>query len=122
MPLILSIKTNINNFDDLLANKNFINKIFKNEIILYKQKYNLIGFVTQPYNNHFVAYLKNLNEHYINSLNIWFKFDDMNGIIKEIKNIVFALNNIRDSEGIVLLIYLKQFNNKDLILKNIYNK
>ena len=35
LPLILSINTNLSNFNLLLKNKDFLNKIMKNEITLY---------------------------------------------------------------------------------------
>ena len=34
LPLILSINTNLSNFNLLIKNKDFLNKILKNEIIL----------------------------------------------------------------------------------------
>ena len=79
LPLILSINTNLSNFNSLIKNKDFLNKIMKKEIKLYGEKYSLLGFITQPYQNHFVSYFKNYNQEYAKSLNIWFKYDDING-------------------------------------------
>ena len=62
LPLILSINTNLSNFNLLIKNKDFLNKIMKKEIKLYGEKYLLIGFITQPYQNHFVSYFKNYNQ------------------------------------------------------------
>ena len=107
LPLILSINTNLSNFNLLIKNKDFLNKILKNEIILYGEKYLLLGFVTQPYQNHFVSYFKNYNQEYSKSVNIWFRFDDINGYIEKINNDFIALSNIRSSEGLSLLVYIK---------------
>ena len=107
LPLILSINTNLSNFNLLIKNKDFLNKIMKNEITLYGEKYLLLGFVTQPYQNHFVSYFKNYNQEYSKSLNIWFKYDDINGYIEKINNEFIALDNIRASEGLSLLVYIK---------------
>ena len=62
LPIILSINTNLSNFNLLNKNKDFLIKIMKNEITLYGGKYLLLGFVTQPYQNHFVSYFKNYNQ------------------------------------------------------------
>ena len=107
LPLILSINTNLSNFNLLLKNKDFLNKIMKNEITLYGEKYLLLGFVTQPYQNHFASYFKNYNQEYSQNLNIWFKYDDINGYIEKINNDFISLNNIRSSEGLSLLVYIK---------------
>ena len=60
LPLILSINTNLSNFNLLIKNKDFVNKIMKKEIKLYGEQYSLLGFITQPYQNHFVSYFKKL--------------------------------------------------------------
>ena len=53
MPFILSINTNINDYNQLIAYKEFINKIFLQKITLYNNNYNLLGFITQPsFNNY----------------------------------------------------------------------
>ena len=108
MPYILSINTNINNYNELIKYKDFINKIFKYEVNLYDIDYKLVGFVTQPSSNHFVAYFENYNERYPNSLKKWYKFDDLFPKYKEIKNTEFSLDNIRKGESISLLIYLRK--------------
>ena len=107
MPLILSINTNINVYDSLLKHKNFINEIFLENINIYNNNYKLIGFITQPKPKHFISYFKNYYQEFSNSLDKWFKFDDMKGYYEELKNYELAINNIRDSESIVLFIYLK---------------
>ena len=56
MPMILSINTNLNEFDYMLDKKHFINTIFKNKIELFGFSYNLIGLMTQPYENHFKSF------------------------------------------------------------------
>ena len=48
MPIILSINTNINDYNKLISYKEFINKIFLQKITLYNNNYNLLGFITQP--------------------------------------------------------------------------
>ena len=53
MPFILSINTNINNYNQLIAYKEFINKIFVQKIKLYNNNYNLLGFITPPSFNHY---------------------------------------------------------------------
>ena len=63
--------------------------------------------MTQPYENLFKSYFINLNEKFENSVNNWFSFDDLKGIYKELKNQYVTIDNIRSSEGICLLIYLK---------------
>ena len=108
MPYILSINTNINDYAELIKYNDFINNIFKNEIKLYNIDYKLVGFVTQPSINHFVAYFENYNERYANSIKKWYKFDDLFPKYKEVKNIEFSLDNIRNGEGIALLIYLRK--------------
>ena len=107
MPLILSINTNINEFSLLLSNKDFINRIFKNYINIYNINYNLIAFITQPSDNHFICYFKCLKEEYPACLHYWFKYDDVNGVYKELKNFDLSLNNIQQSEAITILVYLK---------------
>ena len=107
MPLFLSINININEYKKLASFKKFINQIFIDNINLYKNNYKLIAFVTQPKPNHYVSYFENYYSIYASSLFKWFKFDDMNGHYKELKNIELSLPNIRDYEPVVLLIYLK---------------
>ena len=63
--------------------------------------------MTQPYKNNFKSYFINLNEKFENSVNNWFSFDDLKGIYKELKNQYVTIDNIRSSEAICLLIYLK---------------
>ena len=72
-----------------------------------KNKFNLIGLITQPNASHFVAYFKNFDSKYINSMDLWYKYDDMIGFCKEINNPEINLYNIRSTEGIALLIYVK---------------
>ena len=48
MPLVLNINTNLNEFDYMIDNKQFINALFKNKIELIRANYKLIGLVTQP--------------------------------------------------------------------------
>ena len=81
MPYILSINTNINDYAELII---------------------------QPSINHFVAYFENYNERYPNSIKKWYKFDDLYPKYKEVKNIEFSLNNIRNGEGVALLIYIRK--------------
>ena len=107
MPLILTINTNLNEFDSMIDNKQFINALFKNKIELFGANYKLIGLMTQPHENHFKSYFINLNDKYDNSINKWFSFDDLKGIYIELKNQYITIDNIRSSEGICLLIYLK---------------
>ena len=53
MPFILSINTNISDYNQLIAYKEFINKIFLQKIKLYNNNYNLLGFITPPsFNNY----------------------------------------------------------------------
>ena len=91
LPLILSINTNLSNFNWLIKNKEFLNKIMKKEIKLYGEKYLLIGLITQPYQNNFVSYFKNYNQKYIKSLNMWFKFNNIKGYSEKI-NITYFCN------------------------------
>ena len=51
--IILSINTNINDYNQLIAYKEFINKIFLQKIKLYNNNYNLLGFITPPSFNHY---------------------------------------------------------------------
>ena len=80
----------------------------KRNIILYGQKYILIGFVTQPYQNYFASYFQYYNKDYQKSFKHWFKYDDINGIIEKIINDFIALDNIMDTEGLSLFVYLKE--------------
>ena len=107
MPQILSFNTNVNEYSRLKDYTEFINKIFLDNIILYNTSYKLIAFVTQPQPKHFVSYFKNYFSKFSLCLNNWFKYDDTIGHYKELKNIEISLPNIRSSEAIVLLIYLK---------------
>ena len=63
--------------------------------------------MTQPYENYFNSYFINLNEKFENSVNKWFSFDDLKGMCEGLKNQYVTIDNIRSSEGICLLIYLK---------------
>ncbi len=80
----------------------------KRNIILYGQKYIWIGFVTQSYQNHFVSYFQYYNKDYQKSFKHWLKTDDMNGIIEKIINDFIALDNIMETEGLSLFVYLKE--------------
>jgi len=102
------INTNLATYDLLIKNKNFINRIMKRNIILYGQNYTLIGFITQPYPNHFISYFDCYNKEYQTNFKQWFKYDDMFGKIEKINNDVIALDNIMDTEGLSLFIYLKE--------------
>jgi hypothetical protein len=77
MPPILSINLNINNYELLKEKNKRINELFTNEISLYNSTYEIIGFVTQPYYDHFIAYFKCLDVSYKLSYNEWFKLDDL---------------------------------------------
>ena len=63
--------------------------------------------MTQPKPNHYVAYFENYYESFLSSLNKWFEYDDIKDHYKEIKNIELSLENIRDYEPVVLLVYIK---------------
>jgi len=93
-PPILSINTN-NNLNELLSYKDFINKIFVNIISTNNIQYELIAFVTQPYENHYVSYFRNMNIKYNDSLLKWYKYDDLNGNYNEVKTADFGIYNIR---------------------------
>ena len=108
MPLIISISININDFNQLNSKRNFINKIFLKKVKLYNNNYNLIAFITQPSSNHYIGYFQNLNVNYSISLNKWFKFNDMKGYFLELNYPDLSLDNIRSSETVALLIYLKE--------------
>ena len=108
MPLILSINININEYNQLNANRDFINKIFLKKVTLYNYNYNLIGFITQPSSNHYIGYFQNFNSKYSKSLKKWFKFNDMKGYFSELNNPDLSLDNIRSSETVALFIYLKE--------------
>ena len=99
MPLKLTINANLDHYNDLLLNKNFINKIFKEKIVLYNNNYKLIGIITQPTEDHFISYYENYNNIY-NNINNWFKFDDLEGYFYTIKNTQIALVNVRKTDGI----------------------
>ena len=87
--------------------KDVINKIFTAEINLYGFNYQLIGLVTQPSVNHFIVYCKNLNQNYKYSIDDWFKYDDLDGAFKLIRNENLSFINIRNTEAISLIIYKK---------------
>ena len=107
MPIILSINTNINDYNKLISYKEFINKIFLQKITLYNNNYNLLGFITQPSFNHYIGYFENYYNKYSFSLNKWFKFNDFKGYYEELKNHQLSLENIRASESVVLFVYIK---------------
>ena len=107
MPLILSINTNINDYNQLISYKEFINKIFLQKITLYNNNYNLLGFITQPSFNHYIGYFENYFDKYSFSLNKRFKFNDFKGYYEELKNHQLSLENIRASESVVLFVYIK---------------
>ena len=94
-PPILSINTNVNNLNELLKYKDFINKIFKNMISVYNTNYDLIAFATQPYQNHYVYYFKNTDREFKESLFKWYKYDGLNGNYKDIKTADFRIYNMR---------------------------
>ena len=108
MPLILSINININDYNQLNANRDFINNIFLKKVALYNYNYNLIAFITQASSNHYIGYFQNFNNKYSKSLNKWFKFNDIKGYFSELNNPDLSLDNIRSSETVALLIYLKE--------------
>ena len=108
MPLILSINININDCNQLNSNRDFINKIFLKKVTLYNYNYNLIAFITQASSNHYIGYFQNFNNKYSKSLNKWFKFNDIKGYFSELNNPDLSLDNIRSSETVALLIYLKE--------------
>ena len=56
---------------------------------------------------HFVAYFEIYDVKYIDCVKKWYKYDDLNSKYKVILNTEFALDNIREIEGIVLFVYLK---------------
>ena len=68
MQLILSINTYLNEFDYMIDKTQFINTIFKKKE-LFGFSYNLIGLMTQPYENLFKSYFINLNEKFENNEN-----------------------------------------------------
>ena len=68
MPLILSINININDYNQLNSNRDFINKIFLKKVTLYNYNYNLIAFITQPSSNLYIGYFQNFNSKYSKSL------------------------------------------------------
>ena len=105
MPLFLSIHININDYKRLSSYKKFINRIFINNINIYSFYYKMIACMTQPKPNHYIAYFENYYERFLSSLNKWFKYDDIKRHYKGIKNIELSLENIRDYEPVVLLIY-----------------
>ena len=107
LPMFLSVNINLSNFDELSSTKIFIKNIFSNEIKIYNTDYQLIGFVTQPTDDHYVCYFENNNTLYNNSLNNWYKYNDEDGRIIKLNNIIFALENIRSTEATALLIYKK---------------
>ena len=55
----------------------------------------------------FIFYFKNLNENLKLTPNDWFIYNDLKGIYKVLNNVEISLDNIRDSEGVALLIYIK---------------
>ena len=76
-------------------------------ISVYNTNYDLIAFATQPYQNHYVSYFKNMDREFKESLFKWYKYDGLNGNYKEVKTADFGIFNIRSSEAICLLIYKK---------------
>lgn len=76
IPPIISINVNVDDFDDLKNNLGFINKYFKLTIEIYNNIYKLIGFITQPFRNHFISYFQDFNEDSKECLNSWYKYDD----------------------------------------------
>ena len=79
----------------------------KKEIKLYGEKYLLLGFIIQPYQNHFVSYFKNYNQVYNKSLNMPFKCDYINGYSEKVNNDFIALDNISSNEGLSLFVHAK---------------
>ena len=55
----------------------------------------------------FIFYFKNLKEQLKLTPNDVFIYDDLKGIYKVLNNVEISLDNIRDSEGVALLIYIK---------------
>ena len=53
MSIILSVNININDYNQFISYKEFINKIFLQKIKLYNNNYNLLGFITPPSFNHY---------------------------------------------------------------------
>ena len=87
--------------------KNYINLIFLNKITIYKYNYKLIVLVTQSEQINYVVYFENYFNSFSSILNKQFQYNDIIGHYKEFKNIELNLENIRDYEPVVLLVYLK---------------
>ena len=58
MSIIFSLNININDYNQLIAYKEFINKIFLQKVKLYNKNYNLLGFNTQSSFNLYIGYFK----------------------------------------------------------------
>ena len=86
MTLILTINANVDHYNDLLLNKNFMNKIFKEKIVLNTNNNKLIGIITQPTEDQFISYYENYNNIY-NNINNWIKLYDLDCYFYTIKNI-----------------------------------
>ena len=84
-----------------------VNKIFVSNINIYNRHYILIGFITQPSENHYVSYFQNFYDKYSYSINTWFKYNDMKGYYIELKNQELSIQNIKCTEPCALFVYLK---------------
>lgn len=89
LPLILSFNINVLNFSELSSTKYFINNILTNNIIIYNTNYQLISFVAQPSEDHYVCYFENNNIIYTDSINNWYRYDDTTVVIIKLNNIIF---------------------------------
>ena len=75
MTLVLSIKTNLNEYTELINNKKFINTTFKSRISLYNANYRLIGLIIQPCYDHFISYFEKIRDLHDNYNYRLYKYD-----------------------------------------------
>lgn len=101
-PPIISIyismnETNINKFHD------DINKLLNNDFVFENIKYNLLGIILMPTNDHFNVLFKNQSEIFKLEKNNWYFHDDLNGLIKKVEDIGYK--NIIQSNNLCLFVY-----------------
>ena len=91
---------NINNH-----NKNIkqIKKLLVSDFEINNIKYNILGTILMPSENHFTVLFKNNTSIFNLSKNTWYYLDDLNGYIIKISD--FGFNNILEANYICLIIH-----------------
>ena len=106
LPMYLIINTNINEYNNLLLNKDFINRILENSIKVYGIQYILESIISMPSVYHYTVIFDNHNNLYGLDQSKWYYYDDLGeALLVELIDHLISLENIRENNALVLFIY-----------------